>query len=131
MTYTTLNYYRHEYRGSDIDETVFETLLKHAERKIDSVTYYRIKKQGYDTFSDFDKEQIGLATCAQIEYFHEHGGTTTKAFESVQSVSIGRASISKGSDGQSNSQSSSNLVSPSVYECLAPTGLLYAGIGAK
>ncbi|PED41963.1 hypothetical protein [Bacillus cereus] len=131
MPYTTLNFYRHEYHGSDINEATFENLLKHAERKIDSITYYRIKKQEYDKFSDFDKEQISLATCAQIEHFQENGGTTEKAFESVQSVSIGRASISKGNNNQRSGQTSSNQISSSVYEYLAPTGLLYAGIGAK
>lgn len=131
MTYATLDFYRNEYRGSEIDETTFENLLKHAERKIDAVTYYRIKKRGYDNFSDFTKEQISLATCAQIEHFHEYGGTTEKAFEPVQSVSIGRASISKGSTNQRNSTGPINIISPSVYEYLAPTGLLYAGVDAR
>ncbi|EMK2594064.1 hypothetical protein V8U20_000987 [Bacillus cereus] len=130
MTYTTITFYRHEYRGVDIDETTFDNLLKHAEREIDSETYYRIKKIGYDNFDEFIKEQISLAACAQIEHFYENGGTTEKAFETAQSVSIGRTTISKGGNRQSrNYTESSNLLAPSVYKYLAPTGLLYAGVG--
>lgn len=44
MPYTTLEFYTNEYAGEHLEQDEFDKLLKHAERKIDSVTFYRIRK---------------------------------------------------------------------------------------
>ncbi|HEL6541609.1 TPA: hypothetical protein U0F44_002927, partial [Listeria monocytogenes] len=52
MPYTTLEFYTNEYAGEHLEQDEFDKLLKHAERKIDSVTFYRIRKSGIESFSE-------------------------------------------------------------------------------
>ncbi|EMV4774391.1 hypothetical protein AAC554_002987, partial [Listeria monocytogenes] len=66
MPYTTLEFYINEYAGEHLEQEEFSSLLKHAERKIDSLTFYRIRKNGIESFSEFIQQQIQLAICNQI-----------------------------------------------------------------
>lgn len=65
MPYTTLEFYTNEYAGEHLEQDEFDKLLKHAERKIDSVTFYRIRKSGIESFSEFIQHQIQLATATK------------------------------------------------------------------
>lgn len=52
MPYTTLEFYTNEYAGEHLEQDEFDKLLKHAERKIDSVTFYRIRKSGLNRLAN-------------------------------------------------------------------------------
>ncbi len=52
MPYTTLEFYINEYAGEHLEQEEFSSLLKHAERKIDSLTFYRIRKTGLNRLAN-------------------------------------------------------------------------------
>ncbi|HEM1440037.1 hypothetical protein ORY89_06490 [Listeria monocytogenes] len=131
MSYTTLEFYTNEYFGEHLEQEEFSSLLKHAERKIDSLTFYRIRKNGIETFSEFIQHQIQLATCSQIEYFKEAGGTSELAVSKPDNVSIGRTSISDSNFASTATSLNSGLIGSDVRSYLAPTGLLYNGVGVR
>ncbi|MGC9338749.1 hypothetical protein [Listeria ivanovii] len=131
MSYTTLEFYTNEYAGEHLEQEEFSSLLKHAERKIDSLTFYRIRKNRFETFSEFIQHQIQLATCNQIEYFKEAGGTSELAVSKPNNVSIGRTSISDSNFASTATSLNSGLIGSDVRSYLAPTGLLYCGVGVR
>ncbi len=111
-----LAYYQDVYKGDEVTVQDFDRLELQASQIVNAITGYKIKD--IDSYSDFIKEQIKQAVCYQIDYISENGGVTT----SEGSVAIGKFSYN-------NSQNSNTevLVSPMVYMCLEPTGLLYRG----
>lgn len=131
MPYTTLEFYNDEYAGEHLEQEEFAKLLKHAERKIDSVTFYRIRKSGIESFSEFIQQQIQLAICNQIEYFKEAGGTSELAVSKPDNVSIGRTSISDSNFASTATSLNSGLIGSDVRSYLAHTGLLYNGVGVR
>lgn len=131
MPYTTYDFYQSEYGGQELTEQEFNSLVKHAERKIDMLTYDRIIKKGFDKFSPYIQRKIQLAVCNQIEYFKEIGGTSEVAVSTPDSVSIGRTSISDSNFASTALSLNNGLVGSDVRMYLAPTGLLYAGVGVR
>ncbi|HDT8414084.1 TPA: hypothetical protein RD874_002997, partial [Listeria monocytogenes] len=123
MPYTTLEFYINEYAGERLEQEEFSSLLKHAERKIDSLTFYRIRKNGIESFSEFIQQQIQLAICNQIEYFKEAGGTSELAVSKPDNVSIGRTSISDSNFASTATSLNNGLIGSDVRSYLAPTGL--------
>ncbi|WP_446923353.1 hypothetical protein, partial [Listeria monocytogenes] len=100
-------------------------------RKIDSLTFYRIRKNGIESFSEFIQQQIQLAICNQIEYFKEAGGTSELAVSKPDNVSIGRTSISDSNFASTATSLNNGLIGSDVRSYLAPTGLLYSGVGVR
>ncbi|EKY4045610.1 hypothetical protein QI862_002856 [Listeria innocua] len=131
MPYTTLEFYTNEYAGEHLEQEEFNKLLKSAEREIDTETKYCVRQRGIEAFSEFIQHQIQLATCNQIEYYKEAGGTSELAVSKPDNVSIGRASISDSNFASTATSVNKGMLGSKVREYLAPTGLLYSGIGVR
>lgn len=71
------------------------------------------------------------AIAAQIEYFDEKGATTVNGLNTFQSVSIGRTTVSNGTNASISNNGAFGLMSNDAMMYLEMTGLLYRGVGVR
>lgn len=113
MTYADAVYYKTVYYGVEIEAGELERLLARASEKIDEATFNRSRY--FDKLSDYEKEMIQKATCAEAEALHAYGEYDVDlASYSVGDVSI---SMSNGANG------GSGLISKKAYKYLSNTRL--------
>lgn len=134
MGYTAYDFYKDEYYGDSIEESLFPKWNDRASEKLDFLTYGNITD---DTLKEFDV-QIQKATCALADLLHKIDYKTNHANDAqagnVKSMSSGGQSISFGSnetlvDKVLNDKAAQNrLCYDTVSEYLSGTGLLYAGV---
>lgn len=108
-----------EFGLSDIVDDM-KSCLKLAEIKIDSLTFGRIRKTGFDNLTEFQKQRVREAVCCQAHYISENGFDSSD----VQSYSILNISVS--TSGTKN-ESQRLSVSPVALGLLRETGLMYRG----
>ncbi|MRG87001.1 head-tail connector protein [Salinibacillus xinjiangensis] len=124
MTYIDKAYYDGEYKGTpvgDVDE--FARLEQRAGEVIDELTNYTIANYEFTQLATFVQEQVKKATAAQVEHYVLNGGYEAIQGENLSNVRIGSFSYTE--------ESASNEVSQKAYKLLAPTGLLYRGLGVR
>ena len=134
MGYTTYEFYKDEYYGDSIEESLFPKWESRATDRLDELTYGNITADALEEYS----EKIQKATCAladllyKIDYKTNHANDTKGG--NVKSMSSGGQSISFGSnetlvDKVLNDKVAQNrLCYDTVCEYLSGTGLLYAGV---
>ena len=134
MGYTTYEFYKDEYYGDSIEESLFPKWESRATDRLDELTYGNITADAMEEYS----EKIQKATCAladllyKIDFKTNHVNDTNGG--NVKSMSSGGQSISFGSnetlvDKVLNDKVAQNrLCYDTVCEYLSGTGLLYAGI---
>lgn len=71
--YADEDYYLDNFEGILIDDDSIERYLKLAQEKIDSITYNRIEKVGFENLTEFQKEKVKDAICYQAEYIFKNG----------------------------------------------------------
>lgn len=124
MAYATSTYYIGVYYGTTIpvetpeDRAELERLLARASEHIDDATYNR--SRNYEQLSEYEKEMISKATCAEAEAIYEYGDESVN--NSISSYSIGDVSISLNANGDS-SNSGLNLLSEKSAKYLKNTRL--------
>ena len=106
---------------TDIPED-FDAVASRSDDIIDQLTQHRIQAQGFDNLAPFVREQVKKAVCAQCEYLLNSGGRESVNGTSVQSMTIGKFSVS------GPAQQSGCAASPLAIQYLAPTGLFYTGM---
>lgn len=124
MPYLTYEEYE-KLTGKTIEPDKFEELLPGASGVLDSVTGYFYVKNELEIDVHFRKTQFKKALCAQLDYFHDVGGTSSHEINNPLTVSMGRTQVMTGADNQ---KKTNKLVSDEVYMYLYPTGLLYRGV---
>ena len=134
MGYITYEFYKDEYYGDSIEESLFPKWESRATDRLDELTYGNITADALEEYS----EKIQKATCAladllyKIDYKTNHANDTNGG--NVKSMSSGGQSISFGSnetliDKVLNDKVAQNrLCYDTVCEYLSGTGLLYAGV---
>ena len=134
MGYTTYEFYKDEYYGDSIEESLFPKWESRATDRLDELTYGNITADALEEYS----EKIQKATCAladllyKIDYKTNHANDTNGG--NVKSMSSGGQSISFGSNETlidkvlNDNVAQNRLCSDTVCEYLSGTGLLYAGI---
>lgn len=127
MPYLTYEEYN-QLGFADMEEAEFNKLLPKASDVVDGVTRHFYKFKDLESDAQFRKEQFKKAVAAQIEYFYETGSTHSYGMNEPQSVSIGRTSMTTGSNPFQNGVQN-GLICKDVYFYLKDTGLLYTGIG--
>lgn len=125
------NTYLGKFDGTD-DE--FKQLVARSMEVINALTSHKIPLGGgIDAQIPFVQDQVKLATCSQIEHYIINGG-----FENVTSndgeptnVTLGKFTYGIGGTGRRSSDSNEDesQISRMVQSHLAPTGLLYRGVG--
>lgn len=117
--YLDKNYYLNTYKGKTIPENKIEEKLIEASLHIDTLTYNRIVKKGFEKLTKFQKGIIERVICklADFEYENEDLIKTVLTSYSINGVSMGF--------GQSwNVQIQNGIAIPKDYYCLlSQTGL--------
>ena len=134
MGYTTYEFYKDEYYGDSIEESLFPKWEGRATDRLDELTYGNITE---DVLEEYN-EKIQKAVCALADLLYKIDFKTNHANDTnggnVKSMSSGGQSISFGSnetlvDKVLNDKVAQNrLCYDTVREYLSGTGLLYAGV---
>ena len=124
--YIDRDYYLNVYGGIESDD--YDRLFIRASEMIDSVTGYRIKRMGFDTLSEFQRDQVRLATAAQAEHIEKNGGISSVDSSSAVQMTLGKFSYMNASGTAEGKRFS---VSGSALAALEPTGLLNRSIDAE
>ena len=134
MGYTTYEFYKDEYYGDSIEESLFPKWESRATDRLDELTYGNITADALEEYS----EKIQKAVCALADLLYKIDFKTNHANDTnggnVKSMSSGGQSISFGSnetlvDKVLNDKVAQNrLCYDTVREYLSGTGLLYAGV---
>lgn len=112
----------------NLTQEEFDKLLPKASDLLDHLTSYFYVANDILLVNPWINDQFRKALIAQIEYFHETGGTSFESMNSKpQSFSAGRTSVSQ-NQRNSNQQISRELVAEEVYIYLSGTGLLFGGV---
>lgn len=113
MTYADAIFYKTVYFGVEIESDELERLLARASEKVDEATFNRSRK--FESLSEYEKEMIQKATCAEAEALHNYGEYDIDlASYSVGDVSV---SMSNGVNG------GTGLISKKAYKYLSNTRL--------
>jgi len=113
----------------EMEQSEFEILLKRASGVLDSVTRSFYKFNNINEDVEWRREQFKKAVAAQVEYFHETGATTSYGMNEPTHVTIGRTSMTAGSNKNAQAKPQNSFICSEVYLYLKDTGLLYKGIG--
>lgn len=113
MTYADATYYKTEFYGVEIGTEELERLLARASEKIDEATYNRSRH--FDSLSDYEKEMVKKATCAEAEALFTYGEYDVN----LSGYSIGDVSISMSNDAGCNN----GLISNKAFKYLKNTRL--------
>lgn len=116
--YIDYEYYKCKCYGK-LSEDDFPEYLFNATQAIDNITRYRVKVLGLNKFPDWIQEQFKQALCAQIDYYCEFGLELSLAGNTADSFTVGKVSVSSGSN-----KGDESLICPKVITLLECTGLL-------
>ena len=101
-----------------MDENPDEYLLK-ASRKVDTLTFNRIRAIGFNNLSEFQKELVQEAVCELADFIYENQDALTSP---IASYSLNGASVTFG-NGINMLRVQSVLLPSDIYEKLKQTGL--------
>lgn len=130
MEYLTYDEYI-QFGFAEIEKTEFDRLLPRASDVVDSVTRYFYKFNDIEQDVPFRREQFKKAVAAQIQYFHDMGGTSSHELEVAETVTIGRTTVSSTRSNSSNETKKSSIISDDALMYLRDAGFLYSGVGVK
>lgn len=117
--YIDADYYTETYHGTKLTGNDIEKYLKLAQEKVDSMTFNRIVKIGFNNLTDFQQEKIAEAICVQAEYIKENG--TDDEQELISSYSVLDISVSV--DSNNVSKAHKLHMSDRAYSLVHKTGL--------
>lgn len=112
----------------EADLTELSLLMRRASDVIDILTMHKIGgRAGFNSLPRHLQKAIQKATAAQVETMYYAGGLDTVTGAQPQSVTVGKFSYSAA--GTAGETVGGIPLSPLARGYLAPTGLLYRGIG--
>lgn len=121
--YLTYTEFLEFFPESDIPLNRFESLEKRAETDIDTLTFNRITKQGFESLTDFQQDRVRRSVAEQVKFIFDNSELLDSPL-SAYSIS-----------GVSMSFDRSKLISVDgvtttnqVYNALLQTGLCYRGL---
>src|SRR5690625_788917 len=114
----------------DIEESEFNSLLRKASAVLNNITSYFYVKNDMEKDNSWRVKQFKKALCAQIEYFHEVGSTTSEGINSApRSFTAGRTTVTNDSRYKTSGENETkSLISDDVFIYLDGTGLLFTGV---
>lgn len=120
--YVDGEYYKNTFKGTLISDDV-EKYLELAQEKIDSITFNRIVKIGFDKLTEFQKEKISKAICYQAEYIFDKG-YNDETEHKVASYSVLDISVNvKDKNYNEKTQAEKECMSEMAYDLIHKTGL--------
>lgn len=120
-----------EYRELGFDSTSeFDELLKRAELAIDLFIRHFYEFHDFDKDHKIRKKAVKLATAYQIQYLDSTGILTAEDKQTISSTTLGRTSVSYGSnnDSRASETASGYNLSLDAFNALKSAGFLYSGV---
>lgn len=118
--YVNEDYYLKTFNGTLLSNDELDKYLELAQEKIDSITYNRIVKIGFNNLTDFQKDKISKAICYQAEYV-KGNGYNNEENRDISSYSVLDISVSVDNSKKSIAQKLS--MSEIAYDYVHKTGL--------
>lgn len=120
--YVNKEYYLNDFKGNILSDDEVEKYLKLAQEKIDSITFNRIVKIGFDKLTEFQKEKIKESICYQAEYVFENG-YNNETNRDIASYSVLDISVSKDNSSSNKTIAQKENMSEIAYDYVHKTGL--------
>lgn len=120
-----------EYRELGFESTSeFDELLKRAELAIDLFIRHFYEFHDFDKDHKIRKKAVKLAVAYQIQYLDSTGILTAEDKQTIASTTLGRTSVSYGSNnGSRASETASGYnLSLDAFNTLKSAGFLYSGV---
>lgn len=120
-----------EYRELGFESTCeFDELLKRAELAIDLFIRHFYEFHDFDKDHKIRKKAVKLAVAYQIQYLDSTGILTAEDKQTIASTTLGRTSVSYGSNnGSKASETASGYnLSLDAFNTLKSAGFLYSGV---
>lgn len=120
-----------EYRELGFESTSeFDELLKRAELAIDLFIRHFYEFHDFDKDHKIRKKAVKLAVAYQIQYLNSTGILTAEDKQTIASTTLGRTSVSYGSNnGSIASETASGYnLSLDAFNALKSAGFLYSGV---
>ena len=120
-----------EYRELGFESTSeFDELLKRAELAIDLFIRHFYEFHDFDKDHKIRKKAVKLAVAYQIQYLDSTGILTAEDKQTISSTTLGRTSVSYGSNnGSRASETASGYnLSLDAFNALKSAGFLYSGV---
>ena len=120
-----------EYRELGFESTgEFDELLKRAELAIDLFIRHFYEFHDFDKDHKIRKKAVKLAVAYQIQYLDSTGILTAEDKQTISSTTLGRTSVSYGSNnGSRASETASGYnLSLDAFNALKSAGFLYSGV---
>lgn len=120
-----------EYRELGFDSTSeFDELLKRAELAINLFIRHFYEFHDFDKDHKIRKKAVKLAVAYQIQYLDSTGILTAEDKQTISSTTLGRTSVSYGSNnGSRASETASGYnLSLDAFNALKSAGFLYSGV---
>lgn len=105
-------------------------LIEKAEEAVGLMTGFGAEKQGFESFSAFEKDMLERAVFAQADYILENGGSVEDSSCEPVSVTIGSFSYSYGTASAAKGSSQSGF-SRAALGYLEAAGFLSRRIGVR
>lgn len=118
--YVNEDYYLKKFEGKLLSDDEINKYLELAQEKIDSITYNRILKIGFDNLTEFQKDKISKAICYQAEYIKKNG-YNNEDNRDISSYSV--LDISVNVDNSKKSIAQKLNISEIAYDYVHKTGL--------
>ncbi len=125
VAYADVTYYKETYRGSSIPDEALEGALRQASRYVDTLTYNRIAKAGFESLTPFQQEIIKEVCCILSDFEYEYADELSGI---LQSYSINGVSMTFGSGWNMVCQNGVAM-HRDTYEYLCQTGLCCRSLG--
>jgi len=73
MSYVDSTYYKDTFRGTILPEVSINQKLERAADQVDTLTYNKIIRKGFDNLTEFQKDKIKKAICIHAEFIEQYG----------------------------------------------------------
>ena len=93
-SYASEDYYKNQYKGTQVSEDDQEKALIQASRHVDSLTFNRIVGRGFDNLTEYQQEIIREVVCQQADFETENADMISSV---LSSYSINGVSMQFGS----------------------------------
>lgn len=117
--YADLDYYKNEFKGSLVGDDEIEKMLKESSRSVDTLTFNRIVKQGFENLTPFQQEIIQESVCMQVDFMAQYG---TFLETPISGYSAGSTSVQF--DSSKLFQGGGVVTSTKIASYLEQTGLM-------
>ncbi|MEI3507817.1 MAG: hypothetical protein V8R01_01590 [Bacilli bacterium] len=120
--YVSSEYYIETFQGKIPKEDI-KKYLEQAQQKIDSITFNRIVKIGFDNLTEFQKDRISKAICYQADYIYGNGYNNEENSD-ISSYSVLDISVNvQTKDNTSKTEAEKKCMSEIAYDYVKQTGL--------